>query len=56
MGDGYEDHDLHDEQLEADIQLLAEVIEHVSGHVGHLTRDEIDGALGVGTTLPSAPP
>ena len=41
--------DLHDEDLQADIELLAEVIDHVSDHLRHLTDEEIDDALGLDT-------
>ena len=55
MGEQRDDPDLHDEALEADIELLAEVIDHVSDHPQHLTREEIDEALGVATAEPAPP-
>jgi len=40
-------HDLVDDQLLEEIELLVDVITRVAGHAGYLSRDEVDSALGL---------
>jgi len=39
--------DLVDDQLLEEIELLVDVITRVAGHVGYLSRDEVDSVLGL---------
>ena len=40
-------HDLVDNQLLEEIELLVDVITRVAGHDGYLSRDEVDSVLGL---------
>jgi hypothetical protein len=40
-------HDLVDDQLLEEIELLVDVITRVAGHAGYLSRDEVDSVLGL---------
>ena len=40
-------HDLVDNQLLEEIELLLDVITRVGGHDGYLSRDEVDSVLGL---------
>ena len=40
-------HDLVDDQLLEEIELLVDVITRVAGHAGYLSTDEVDSLLGL---------
>ena len=45
-------HDLLDNQLLEEIELLVDVITRVAGHDGYLSRDEVDSVLGLPRRFP----
>ena len=47
-------HDLVDNQLLEEIELLVDVITRVAGHDGYLSRDEVDSVLGLPSVSPGA--
>ena len=57
---GPRDPDLHDSELESEIELLGEVLAAAAPATAHLTQDQIDAALGLtrprGGTCPDPSP